>query len=63
MKTARQTDSVTWWQMGRNAVARYGYSHAIEMAQDIHSEGAYKLFLSGANGEPRPAVRPKKETA
>jgi len=57
MKTTRQADSVTWWRMGRSAVARYGYAHALEMASDIMTEGNRRLFLAGANGEPRPTVR------
>jgi hypothetical protein len=54
MKTARQSDAVTWWAMGRTARARYGYEHAREMSQDIITEGNRRLFMAGANGDPRP---------
>lgn len=57
MKTARQSDKVTWWAIGRSAVAKHGYEHAMEMAEDIITEGNRKLFKSGANGEPRPRLK------
>lgn len=58
MKTARQSDKVTWWAMGRTAVTRYGKDKALKMADDITNAGCKVLFLSGVNGEPRPRVRP-----
>jgi hypothetical protein len=57
MKTARQSDIITWWRMGRNASIRYGIDKALQMSDDITSTGAKRLWRSGALGEPKPRVR------
>lgn len=54
MNTARQSDAVTWWRMGRAAKAQ-GYDIQ-KWAGDIRSPVARKLFLAGANGEPKPTT-------
>ena len=56
MKTARHSDKVVWWQMGRTAQRR-GYDVAT-MASEIACAGPRQLFLDGAEGKPRPRVRP-----
>lgn len=54
MKTARQSDAVTWWKMGKAAKAK-GYDVA-KWAADIKYVAARRLFLAGANGEPKPTT-------
>jgi hypothetical protein len=39
-----------------------GADAARELARDITSEGARRLFLSGVNGEPKPKVRAAQPT-
>jgi hypothetical protein len=58
MNASRRSDKVTWWAMGKRAVATYGREKAVEMAQSIKVEGIKNLFLSGVNGEPKPRSRP-----
>lgn len=57
MKTARQSDNITWWRMGRNAAARFGVDKALQMSDDIRATGAKLLFRSGALGGPKPRAR------
>ncbi len=57
MKASRRADGVTWWSMGCASRHTRGVEQAREMASDIISEGARRLFLSGVNGEPKPKVR------
>jgi len=60
MKTSRQSDSVTWWKMGRNAATLYGLDRALQMSADIRQSGARLLFRSGALGERKPRTRPTR---
>lgn len=54
MKTARQSDAVTWWKMGKAAKAK-GYD-VEKWADDIKYVAARRLFLAGARGEPKPTT-------
>jgi len=58
VKASRQSDSVTWWKMGRTAATLHGVDRALQMSADITSSGARLLFRSGALGERRPRTRP-----
>jgi hypothetical protein len=53
---------VTWWRMGQNATTRYGYDQARVMANDITNTFIRAVFLDGASGKPKPAVRRKETT-
>ena len=61
MRSARQSDLVSWWKMGRNAKLR-GHDIA-KWASQIKNERVRELFLAGASGEPRPRVRPQHKEA
>jgi hypothetical protein len=58
VKTARQSDRVTWWRMGRAATHGYGLAKALAMAEDVTVRESRQLFLDGVHGRPRPRVRP-----
>jgi len=57
MNASRQSDRVTWWKMGRTAVAKYGLREALELAATIKYEGVRRDFLDGVHHRPRPKVR------
>jgi len=62
MKTARRSDKVMWWAMGRASAAKHGADKATAMAEAIISAGVKALYLAGVRGEPRPRVRPTGDT-
>jgi hypothetical protein len=60
MKSARRSDAVSWWQMGKTSKKRD--MDVAKIASDIRDPVLRQLFLDGAAGKPRPQISRKAST-